>query len=331
LTAPFSFVERRVSNLLSLLAAYQPNQPAPGYFLDGTPMWIAVRRRFQLFHADLLLTDRQRQDGFTKARGVANCLNRNYYVASSDGANSFAAGSWGKNTMTRPPRDIDLFFVLPPAVYQRFEGYQFGRQSALLQEIKRVLQGTFPDTEMRGDGQVVVVRFESYGVEVVPAFLLQDGRYWICDTNDGGRYKVVDPWAEIRYVNWVDQQTNGNVRQLIRMLKAWQDYCSVPLKSFALELLAAEFLQQSPWRLRDFFWFDWILRDFFSFLLAHGSYVVMPGTSDLVNIGTEWASRAQSALGRAVKACDYEKDNLTISAGEEWQKIFGPQIPQYVS
>src|SRR2546430_11990480 len=35
-----------------------------------------------------------------------------------------------------------------------------------------------------------------------------------------------------------------------------QEHCSVPLKSFQLELIAAEFLAQSPWRIYDFLWFE---------------------------------------------------------------------------
>jgi Second Messenger Oligonucleotide or Dinucleotide Synthetase domain len=136
--------------------------------------------------------------------------------------NSFLIGSWGKDTVIRPPRDVDLYFVLPVAVYHRFQGYVWNRQSALLQEVKNVLSSTYPDTDMSGDGQVVLVRFESYSVEVVPAFLLTSGRYWICNTHDGGRYKETDPWAEVGHIDAVDQTTNNNLRPLIRMLKSWQ-------------------------------------------------------------------------------------------------------------
>jgi hypothetical protein len=34
-------------------------------------------------------------------------------------------------------------------------------------------------------------------VEVAPAFPRQGGGFLICDTNDGGKYKHVDPIAEI--------------------------------------------------------------------------------------------------------------------------------------
>lgn len=297
----------------------------------NSPMWIAVRQRFEQFHRNLLLTPLQRQDGLTKRNGVVNCLNRNYYDSTSETDNSFFIGSWGKDTVTRPPRDVDVYFVLPVQVYHRFQPYLWNRQSALLQEVKDALAGTYPDTDMRGDGQVIIVRFESYNVEVVPAFPLQNGQYWICNTHDGGSYKLTDPRAEVRYIEAVDLANNRNLRPLIRMLKAWQANCSVQIKSFQLELLAADFLGKSPWRLNNFFYFDWIMRDFFAYLYHRAnSYVVVPGTSETIYLGYEWQSRVETAYYRAEKACRYEKDNLVEAAGEEWQKIFGQHIPRIV-
>jgi hypothetical protein len=316
--------------LVSSVPPFLIEQPAAPV-LPVLHKWIAVRPRFEQFHRNLMLTPLQTQDAQTKRAGVVNRLNRHYYGSSSETANSFMIGSWGKNTAIRPPRDVDLYFILPDAVYYRFQNYVWNRQSALLQEVKGVLSGTYPNTDMRGDGQVVLVRFDSYAVEVVPAFRLTTGHYWICDTNNGGSYKVTNPPAEASYIETVDAANNRNLRPLIQMLKAWQSYCSVPLKSFQLELLAAAFLQQSPYRQNSFFWFDWIIRDFFVYLCkaAHTS-ITIPGTSEMIFLGDEWQSRALTAYGRALKACDYEENNLVQYAGEEWQKIFGFQIPQTV-
>lgn len=185
--------------------------------------WIAVSERFRQFHGNLSLTPRQSLDGMTKRNRVVNCLNRHYYGSTSDTDHSFLVGSWGKQTAMRPPRDVDLYFILPVSVYTRFQGYIWNRQSALLQEVKDVLTETNPDTDMRGDGQVVVARFESYNVEVLPTFLLQNGRYWICDTNQGGFYKETDPWSEVNYINSVDRATNSNLRPLQdRFRQSWR-------------------------------------------------------------------------------------------------------------
>jgi len=221
----------------NLILRYQPDAGAVllGLALRNAPYsgikWVAVRQRFEQFHADLALTPTQFRDGMTKRIGVARFLNRHYYGSNSGTDNSFFIGSWAKDTAIRPPRDVDLYFLLPAAVHTRFEGYLWNWQSALLQEVKGVLADTYPDTDISGDGQVVLVRFGTYSVEVVPTFRLTNGRYWICDTHEGGRYKQSDPWAEVRYIDAVDKANNGNLRPLIRMLKAWQYFCLVPIKS----------------------------------------------------------------------------------------------------
>lgn len=181
---------------------------------QAVPQWIGVRQRFEQFHRNIALTELQYQDGVTKRASVVACLNRSYYGTSSPSDNSFLVGSWWENTAIRPPRDVDLYFVLPISVYHRFQSYQWNRQSALLQEVKAALAATYPDTDMSGDGQVVVVRFRSYAVEVVPAFLLQSGQHWICDTHNGGSYKQTDLWAEIRHIDAVDQANGSNIRPL---------------------------------------------------------------------------------------------------------------------
>ena len=108
----------------------------PGLQLPPAPKWIAVRQRFEQFHRNLSLTALQQQDADTKRAGVVGCLNRHYYGTSSATDNSFVIGSWGKGTSIRPPRDIDLYFLLPVNVHHRFQVYFGNRQSALLQEVK---------------------------------------------------------------------------------------------------------------------------------------------------------------------------------------------------
>lgn len=297
---------------------------------DSKPRWIAVRRRFERFHANLALTLLQQADGITKRNSVVSCLNQAYYGAASDTDNSFFVGSWAKNTAIRPPRDVDLYFVIPFETYRRFETYVSARQSALLQEVKDSLVATFPNTDMSADGQVVVVRFESYCVEVVPAIkLTTPGQFWICDTNDGGAYKVMAPEAEVNQLEATDAVTARNLRPLIRMLKAWQAHCSVPIKSFQLELVATDFIAKSPWRLFDWFYFDWIMRDFFAHLYhSANTNVTVPSTLEQIPLGDEWQSRASSAYNNAKNACEFEDGNRVEEAGDEWQKIFGPDIPR---
>lgn len=308
---------------LSLFLSANHNQPAA-----YTPMWIYVRRRFQMLLSNLQLTTDQVADGETKHRGVVASLNRAYWNQSDETANRLLIGSWGKYTRVRPPRDIDVLFILPVEVYHRFQERTGNRQSQLLQEVREVLAATYPATNIRGDGQVVVVPFNTYQIEVAPAFHRQGGGFLVCDANDGGRYKHADPLAEIAALDWADRRYNGNVRKLARILKQWQRYCDVPIKSFQLEALVMEMLATKSYGGADEFWFDWLVRDFFAHMIvrANGSFT-LPVTGELIMFGNDWLSRAESAYARALKACEYERDNYGTLAGEEWQKIFGAEVP----
>lgn len=288
----------------------------------------AVAARFRSFVENIELTKPQFADGVAKLRSVTSCLNRAYWGHGDEDRNRVLAGSWAKRTWVRPPRDIDMLFPLPSPVYYRYE-WRFGnKQSQLLQEVKEALLVTFPRTEMRSDGQVVKVNFESYAVEVVPAFLLEGGQYWICDTNDGGRYKVADPAAEVSSIEFADKGTNGNARRLTRMVKKWRKYCNVPLKSFWIELLAVDFLRQWPYRDSGYAYHDWMVRDFLAFLLGcRSTPLVVPGTYEIIWLGDEWFSRAKSAHERAASACELEYQGQPFLAGLEWYEIFGPDFP----
>lgn len=288
--------------------------------------WRYVERRFQAFVANLAITDSQFQDGWRQQAGVRSTLNRWYYGRSDDEANSFLTGSWGKQLRVRPPRDIDVMFCLPWDVYFRFEGRTGNRQSQLLQEIRTVLLQTYPQSEMRGDRQAVVVQFSRMPVEVVPAFALNNGQYLIADATDEGSWRHTDPLAELAALDRSDAATGGATRRLIRMAKQWQRHCDVPIKSFMLERFAVAFLEswQHP---HTYYYHDWMLRDFFGFMLGYiGGTIIMPATGQHVPLGDAWASKARTAHGKAAQACDYERTSFDILAAWEWQSLFGSAI-----
>ncbi|WP_369721067.1 hypothetical protein AB8Z38_28900 [Bradyrhizobium sp. LLZ17] len=310
------------NNLLSSLVS--PPSQAPALSLK----WIYVRARFIAFMDNLAITKAQLEDGNTKQGGVRACLNRHYYGVSSETANSFLMGSWGKLTRVRPSRDVDILFILPDSVYWQYQARTGNRQSALLQEIKNVLLGTYSQTSMRGDGQVVVIPFNQTPIEVAPGFRCTNGNILVCDTNDGGRYITSTAEAEEQSLSVSDTYCVGNTRALARMMKQWQREQNVSLKSFLLERLAVEFLTTWPNNQRDHFWYDWMIRDFFAYLIGRANnYIFMPGTSEAIALGNDWLFQAQRAYKHAVTACEHEEANYGILAGQEWQAIFGSAIP----
>ncbi|MCW0984041.1 MULTISPECIES: SMODS domain-containing nucleotidyltransferase [Rhizobium] len=291
-----------------------------------------MTQRFAQFIDNLVITDAQLQDGLTKQAGVRDCLNRYFWGYSSETDNSLLIGSWGKQTRVRPSRDVDMIFLLPSSVFHRFQARTGNRQSQLLQEVKNALAFTYFQTAMRADGQVVVVPFTTTPIEVSPGFLCDDDSIIVCDANDGGRYVTSTARAEAAALVEADARTNGNTRRLARMFKQWQRHCDVPLKSFQIERLVVEFLGMHPNATEDYFYYDFLVRDFFAYLINRSNtYITMPGTGELIWLGSDWLTRAQTASRNALAACGAEKENSKILAGLYWQDIFGPQIPSDVS
>jgi hypothetical protein len=318
------------SNALSAFASFVP-PPVP-MTAPAVLQWCYVRQRFNQFLANLNITVAQAEDGETKHAGVRACLNRRYWNSSSETDNSMLIGSWGKLTRRRPSSDVDILFLLPAAEYHRFDKRSGNRQSQLLQEIRDVLAQTYSQTRIRGDGQVVVVPFNTIPVEVSPGFRCQDGSIIVCDTNDGGRYITSTAEAEARDLAASDARSNGNTRALARMMKQWQVEANVPLKSFHFERLAVEFLQSWQYSHHDAFWYDWMIRDFFAYLVGRANgQLIMPGTGEVISLGSEWLNRAQRAYSHAVNACEHERDNYQALAGDKWQAIFGSAIPVVVA
>jgi len=294
-------------------------------------MWIFVRRRFTSLLADLEITDRQREDGMTKANGIRACLNRRYRPLSLIVDDGFTMGSWGKETQCRPSADVDMLFVLPADVYHRFEQRSGNRQSQLLQEVKDALGETYSQTRMRADGQVVQVPFNTIMVEISPGFRCIDGSIIVPDTNGGGRYMTSTAAAEASEIAASDLRWNGNTRALVKMMKRWRRESGAPLKSFHIERLVIEFLDRWQFSGCDAFFHDWMVRDFFGHLVSRANgTLAMPGTSEVIWLGSDWLHRAQAAHRHAVAACEHEQANYQALAGDEWRAIFGASVPVIV-
>jgi hypothetical protein len=311
--------------LSSLLGHNNPPQPILPH------CWYYVTPRFTQFLANLTVSDKHREIGLKKFNNVVGCLNRHFYDNNSETLNGIVIGSWGKFTQIMPPRDVDALFLLPDHVYHRFQQRVGNRQSQLLQEVKDALFETNSRTEMRADRHVIIVPFDAITVEVAVGFRCMDGSIIACDSKGNGQYVRSTALAEAAELDASDRAWNGNTRALIRMIKCWQDNSNVySLKSFMIERLAQDFLLRWQHHLNGPFYYDWMVRDFFAYLIGQANgYLVMPG-GDMVLLGSDWLSRAQTAYRNAVSACENEHANWQYLAGGDWQKIFGSKIPQGV-
>ena len=283
--------------------------------------------RFDRFLSNIGVTATNLSDANTKVAGVAGKLHSNYYGTAYDGSTRILIGSYGKQTQVQPPRDVDILFLMPYGEFTRYNGYSGNGQSALLQAVKSVLQERYTTTDrIRGDGQVVVVPFSGgHTVEVLPGWRA-NGKFLIPNTHDGGSWKLVDHNAEFAHIDSSDTASGGNTRNLIKIMKIWQAYCAVPIKSLVLELRAVNFLAGWEYRAKGTTYYDWMVRDFLGSLIEYANgECKIPGIEEKCEYGNAWLSKAQSAYARAQKACEYESQDWEVDAKLEWQKIFGGQ------
>lgn len=288
-----------------------------------------IGTRFDQFLTDIQLSSSHIDDAQTKYNGVCKKLHDHYYYYSTyNGSTKLLIGSYGKNTAIAPPTDIDLIFRMPGEQFVKYNEYTGNGQSKLLQDVRSILLERYPFTTVRGDRSVVFVDFNSYAVEIVPGFLLDNGNYYIPDSYGQGSWKQSSPEAEKGAIVSSNKKTNGNTVKLIKMLKAWKTNSSVPIKSIVLELLAIKFLDEWAYADKPSVFYDWMLRDFFKYLLGQqNGYVFMPRTFETIHCGNKWVSKAESAHGCANKACSYESDKKPLESSIEWRKIFGSRFP----
>lgn len=294
--------------------------------------WVGVTKRFSHFDSDLQPTSPQAEDAQAKQLSVRKCLQGAYYGQETDSPPGFVVGSWGKRTPVRPSADIDLLFPIPTSEWNRINSYVGNSQSILLQEVKGILGKRYHSTDLRGDGQVVQVNFNSILVEVVPAFSVGDGyEYAMPDTHDGGRWKSIWPTFERVTIDVADAGANGNVVRMARIIKHWKRYKRVPIKSYLVELLISDFFDKYYHKMQSFYFYDWFIRDFFGFMLSRmNTMIYSPGSGEYINLGSAWVDYARWALNKAVEACDLEFKDYPTLAGNEWREIFGPRIPVLV-
>ena len=150
------------------------------------------------FFSSIHMDSTEEYDGTIKS--VAKVLNRHYYGSDSEVDHMLVVGSVGRGTAVSGTSDLDLLYELPHSEYSRFNSYKDNGQSALLQAVKEVLLSRWPKTNVKGDGQAVVISFtdRNFSIDLVPAFEQADGSFKYPDSNNGGSWKRTDPIPEQR-------------------------------------------------------------------------------------------------------------------------------------
>lgn len=132
---------------------------------------------------------------------ITKAVNSEFWSSSSETAHSLYVGSYGRGTATADS-DLDVLLSLPRSEYERFDTCKGNGQSRLLQAVKTAVSESYSTTDVKADGQVVVVKFsDGMKFELLPAFKRADSwgsfmGYDYPDAHMGGRWLATNPKAE---------------------------------------------------------------------------------------------------------------------------------------
>jgi len=292
---------------------------------------MAIGEWFTSFCSALRISTELRSSIAYRTGRITGQLNTDFRGLTSDTANRFYVGSFGRNSVIPSVSDIDLLYVLPYSIYEQYNAYSGNKQSALLSAVRASLQKTYSSSKVSGDGQVVVIIFtDNITYEILPAFLNEGGGYTFADSNSGGSWKSCKPKQEMDAFAQRDGLCNGNLVQLGRMVRAWRDHNSVPMNGMLIDTLAFQFMESWQYRDKSYLYYDFLTRDFFKFLAGQSAtqtYWLAPGSGSYVFRTGGFEYKARQAELRALEAIAYQGNGNDWSAKQKYREIYGNSYP----
>lgn len=265
-----------------------------------------------------------------KYRGITKRLNMSYYADNkSEEDHAYKVGSLGRQTAINGISDMDMLFVLPDCKYKQYNNYSGNGQSALLQDVKKELKKKYTNEKIkvRGDGQVVVIKFSNYMVEVCPAFENSDGSYKYPDSNNGGVWRRTDPLVEMGESDYMISCTNYHFQYICQMIRAWKNNMGFKMGGLLIDTLVYKFFNKYP---------DYMTVTYDDyFLLFKDLFAYLKGQSKEKKYWQAMGSRqpvydkSKAFIDNAQKAHDKLKD-LSEESEEVYQElraIFGTSFP----
>lgn len=262
-----------------------------------------------------------------KFKSITKRLNKSFWESESEEEHGFKVGSLGRNTAIKGVSDLDMLFVLPDSLYTQYDNYEGNGQSALLQRVKKEILKRYPNTIVRGDGQVVVVSFSNYEVEVCPSFEESDGSYTYPDSNNGGKWRKTDPMPEIEESINAIEETNLHFQHVCNMIRAWKNHIGFKMGGLLIDTLVYNFFNKYPdYKSTTFDNYLSLFQDLFKYLKGLNKdqkyWFALGSKQHVYNKDGKFVTKAKNAYNK-LDGLDEFSDELY----EKLQEIFGKDFP----
>lgn len=264
----------------------------------------------------------------TSYQSITTRLNKDFYQSDSNNVHCLQVGSYGRHTAIHGISDLDMLFELPWALYERYRQRENNGPSQLLQAVRDSLKARYPSTEIKGDGQVVVVQFQKFKVEVLPAFYRKDTNdYLHPDTNNGGSWKVTYPQQEMDAMRKMNERTNRNFRHACKMLRSWKNEHGAPMSGILIDTLCYRFFEGcKDFDEKSYGAYPELVAALFTYLegLEQKDYWRAPGSQAHIASKGNFHRKAKKAAQTCIQARD-EKDEK--KRAKLWREVFGRDFP----
>ncbi|MDD2321706.1 MAG: hypothetical protein PHO83_16810 [Geobacteraceae bacterium] len=285
----------------------------------------SIEQGFSDFLVKLKATVTENAAAKSHRTSIEACLKNNF------GLNRFTRiGSFGNGTNVSGYSDVDYLACIPTNQLTQ-------TSTASLVKVKNALATRFPNTGVAINCPAVAVPFGKYkseSTEIVVADYIKEENgykvYEIADCNNG--WMQVSPDAHNAYVDYIDKQLGGNVKPLIRFIKAWKFYQNAPISSFYLEMRVTKYASQEKAIIYDID-VNNVLQGLLDSDLAAMqdpmgvSGYIYPCKTDAFKVDA--LSKLKTAATRANKARDAAINNDVKTAIEWWQKLYNDKFPSY--
>lgn len=241
----------------------------------------------------------------------------------------FRSGSFGHHTSVRNWSDIDYFAVIPTDKLKVNSNYT-------LQGVREALLTRFPRTGIAVRSPAVVVPFGtsiSERHEILPADLVgtvAGSNVYDIPDREGG-WMPASPRAHNGWVNEVNNQVDQDLKPLIRLIKAWNFFRSVRIRSFYLEMRTTQY---GSGERAIIYKLDFIR------VLRYLKTVELAAMQDPMGISgyvhpcsgalkESAISKLDTAISRSEKALQAEnKENIAL-AFQWWDQVFNGHFPSF--
>lgn len=290
---------------------------------------MTVHRDFKTFLTNIQIKNAG-QIGL-RYESIIRSLNLHFCNSGSKTTNGLQVGAYGRFTGIDGIADLDILYIMPQHLWATYQN----DPSDLLDTCKKQIEKAYSKTDIEKKRNVITISFCHFAIDLMPVFKTSDGKFFYPDINGDAGWLICDPIAELTAFKHKDKQSNGNLTQLAKMVRAWQTKHSIVMSDFLIDTLCYRFFDQNTkFNRASFDKYDELVSDFFKFLSIEPAreYYLAFGSNLHVEVAVEkklqlMAAQAQERCLEALIAKEAGKDE---ECNRQYKYIFGKHFPKHL-